>query len=177
MRAPALIIVGRLRKAHGVRGDIVVEPITDAPAEVFTAGRRLFAGTVTGDPAPDRTELTIISARPMRNGAFLVRFDTIADRTQAEQWRDRYLLSPASELRPPEEHEVYYHELVGMRVELSSGEPVGEIVQIYELPQGLMLDVRRRDRTVVLPFREELVEAVDPAGRRIVMTLPQGLLE
>ena len=72
MHAPELIIVGRLRRAHGIRGELVVEPITDAPAEVYTAGRRLFAGTVAGDPAPDGAALTMSQVRPMGDGRFIV---------------------------------------------------------------------------------------------------------
>ena len=52
MSAPALMIVGRVRKAHGIRGELLVEPITDAPDAVFVSGRRLFAGTASGGRNP-----------------------------------------------------------------------------------------------------------------------------
>ena len=58
MHSPEWVIVGRLRKSHGLRGEIIVEPITDAPAEVFSTGRVLFAGDAAGDPLPDPPELT-----------------------------------------------------------------------------------------------------------------------
>ena len=64
MTTPAFIIVGRVRKAHGIRGEVVVEPITDAPDAVFASGRRVFAGTAGGDLAPNRAELHIASSRP-----------------------------------------------------------------------------------------------------------------
>ena len=154
-----------------------MEAITDAPADVFSAGRRLFAGTTNGDPPPDGQTLTIAQARPLQGGVYIVHFEGFPDRTHAERWRDRYLLLPREELRPPGEAEVYYHELVGMRVALSSGEDVGDVVQFFELPQGLALEVAWRHTTVILPFREEFVDQIDPRGRRIVMTLPDGLLE
>ncbi|HEY9230418.1 MAG TPA: hypothetical protein VIP11_27445, partial [Gemmatimonadaceae bacterium] len=93
-RPPELIIVGRVRKAHGIRGDLVVEPITDEPDAVFAPGRRVFAGTASGDPAKDGRELHVTSSSPFKGG-FIVHFEEIADRSVAETWRDRFLLLPA----------------------------------------------------------------------------------
>ena len=177
MAQPEYVIVGRIRKSHGVQGDVVVEPITDAPAAVFAAGRRLFVGTRDGDLAPEVPPLSIERVRTGPAGGILVRFDRIADRTQADLWRERYLLLPFDEIEPPGAGEVFLHELVGMRVELGSGEPVGDVLDVFELPQGLALDVRWRGGTVMLPFRDEFVRDVDRDARRIVMDLPDGLLE
>ena len=63
---PELIIVGRVRKAHGIRGELVVEPITDEPDAVFASGRRVIAGTATGDPSKDRRELRILVIEPVQ---------------------------------------------------------------------------------------------------------------
>ena len=177
MTTPDWMIVGRLRKPHGIAGEFVVEPITDTPAKTFAAGRRVFAGTVDGDLAPDGAELTVVTSRPFKDAALIVRFDVIGDRDEAELWRDRYLLLPSEEIDPPAAGEVFVHELVGMHVELTSGEPVGPVSQVYELPQGLGLDVRYRDGSVILPYHDEYVREVDRAGRRIIMELPDGMLE
>jgi 16S rRNA processing protein RimM len=64
-----------------------------------------------------------------------------------------------------------------MRVELGSGEPVGEVLAVFELPQGLVVDVSWRGRRVLLPLGREFVRGVDRAGRRLVMDLPDGMLE
>ena len=146
-----LIIVGRVRKAHGVRGDLVVEPITDEPDAVFAPGRRVIAGTASGDPSKDRRELRVLASSPFKGG-FIVHFEGIPDRNAAELWRDRFLLVPADELEPLGEHEVYVHELRGMRVELESGEGVGTVIDTYELPQGLTLDVKREKDSVMIPY-------------------------
>lgn len=180
MTTPAFIIVGRVRKAHGIRGEVVVEPITDAPDAVFASGRRVFAGTAGGDLAPNRAELHIASSRPFNEG-LLVAFAEVPDRNAAETWRGRYLLAPADELPPPGDDEVYVHELPGMRVELTSGEVVGTVEETYELPQGLALDVRRaapRDgETVLILFDERTVASLDRDARVILVTPPEGLLE
>jgi 16S rRNA processing protein RimM len=172
---PELIIVGRVRKAHGIRGELVVEPITDEPDAVFASGRRVIAGTASGDPAKDRRELSILSSRPFKGG-LIVHFSGIVDRTGAELWRDRFLLVPADELEPLAHDQVYVHELLGMAVELESGEPVGEVTATYELPQGLALDVKREKGTVLVPY-DRVVTNVDRERRVIRIDPPLGLLD
>ena len=177
MGSPEFAIVGRIRKAHGIRGEVVVEPLTDAPDAVFAPGRRVFAGTASGDRARDGAELAVDTVRPFREG-LLVRFDRIPDRTAAELWRDRYLLLPVAELTPLAENEVYIHDLVGMKVVLGSGEALGEVLEVYELPQGLVLDVRRTGgATVMLPFSADVVKRVDSAGRVVEVDPPEGMLD
>ena len=180
MTSPAFIIVGRVRKAHGIRGEVVVEPITDAPDAIFASGRRVFAGTASGDLAPNRAELHVASSRPFNEG-FLVGFTEVSDRNAAETWRGRYLLLPADELPPPSDDEIYVHELPGMRVVLDSGESVGTVEETYELPQGLAIDVRleppRERETILIPYDERTIASVDRDARVIVVTPPEGLLE
>src|SRR4051812_8713106 len=164
MTTPEFIIVGRVRKAHGIRGELVVEVITDAPDAVFASGHRVFAGTATGDISPSRQELHVKSARDFNEG-LLVSFDEIPDRTAAELWRGRYLLMPAGELPAPTEDEVYLHDLLGMRIVLESGEEVGVVEELYELPQGLALDVRRAEprggETALILYDDQTIASVD----------------
>jgi 16S rRNA processing protein RimM len=172
---PELIIVGRVRKAHGIRGELVVEPMTDEPDAVFASGRRVIAGTASGDPAKDRRELRILASTPFKGG-FIVHFEGVVDRTEAELWRDRFLLIPRDELQPLAEDQVYVHELRGMTVELESGERVGVVVETYELPQGLTLDVKRDTGTVMIPY-DHVVTSLDREARVIRIDPPDGLLE
>jgi 16S rRNA processing protein RimM len=180
MTTPAFIIVGRVRKAHGVRGEVVVEPITDAPDAIFASGRRVIAGDANGNPLRSRLELHITYSSPFKGG-YIVHFEEVRDRTEADTWRDRFLLVPADELEPLGDDEVYVHELPGMRVELESGEIIGTVDATYELPQGLAIDVRRgaprEGETVLLLFDERTIASVDRETRRIVVTPPEGLLE
>jgi 16S rRNA processing protein RimM len=176
----SFIIVGRVHKAHGIRGEVVVEVITDAPDAIFAAGHRVFAGTTTGDIAPSRQELHVKTARPFNEG-LLVSFDEVPDRNAAELWRGRYLLAAADDVPPPGDDEIYQHELIGMRVDLSDGETLGTVNELYDLPQGLALDVRRipprNAETVILLYDEHTIQSVDKESRVIVVTPPDGLLE
>jgi len=170
-----LVIVGRIRKAHGIRGDLVVEPISDEPDAIFAAGRRVLAGNAAGDPARNGQELHITTASPFKGG-FIVHFEEIADRTAADTWRERYLLLPADELEPLGDDEVYVHDLPGMRVVLASGDEVGVVDCTYELPQGLTLDVKREKGSVLVPY-DRIVTRVDREGRVITIDPPEGLLD
>ncbi|HEY2375839.1 MAG TPA: ribosome maturation factor RimM [Gemmatimonadaceae bacterium] len=184
MSAPArpdgsedFIIVGRVRNAHGIRGELVVEPITDAPAAVFAPGRRVLAGTVRGDVAPGVHELHIEKSSRFKDG-LIVAFREIIDRTSAEQWRNRFFLLPRAEVAALDEGEVYVHDLPGMQVQLASGDPVGEVVDVYELPQGLAIDVRRAGRgDTVLLLYEQSVLSVDRDAKVVTVTIPDGLLD
>lgn len=164
-----------MRKAHGVRGDLVVEPITDDPVAVFAPGRRFVAGNAAGDALPDRRELHLVSASPFKGG-YIVHFAEIADRTAADTWRDRYILAPAEELEPLGEHEVYVHDLIGMRVELETGAIVGNVTGVYDLPQGLALEVGRPRGAVLVPY-DRVVTGVDRTNRVIRIDPPAGLLD
>ena len=172
-----LAAVGRIRKAHGIRGEVVVEPYTNVPAAIFAAGRRLFGGMPNGRPLAPSTTLTVRHGTPHKGG-WIVRLDEIRDRTMAEAWRDRTLLAPMGELPPAGDDEVYLHDLVGLRMQHVDGTPIGAVVDYFELPHGIMLEVRPDDRetTVLVPYRPEIVTEVDTAARTITVAPPEGLL-
>ena len=179
MTAPEYAVVGRVRRAHGIRGELVVEPFTDAPDALFASGRRLFVGTADGTVAPDGRTVTVRAVRDFKDG-LLLHLTELGDRTEAERWRDRTFLVPLEELPPPAEDEVYYHDLIGMRAELASGETVGEVVELYELPQGVMLEVKRpagKGEPVLVPYTPEIVRQVDVDARVLRIEPPEGLFE
>ena len=170
-------LVGRVRRAHGIRGELVVEALTDAPDAIFAPGRRVFAGTRTGDVAPGQPELHILRSSPFKGG-YIVAFDGIGDKTTADTWRDRTLLLPESEVEPPGENELFIHDLVGMRVDRVSGETLGAVSQVFELPQGLVIEVKREGgKPVLLPFNEQTVTEVDDDARVIRVDPIEGLID
>ena len=171
-----LVIVGRIRRAHGIRGEVVVEPRTHTPDAVFAPGARVLAGTVTGDPDPAGRTLRVRGARALRD-LLLVAFDEIPDRTEASRWRDRYLLVPGVELSPPAEHEVYVHDLVGLRVVDAGGTAVGPVIGTYEVAGRLLLEVQRPAGIALIPYELAFVKRVDLEAKELVMSLPEGLLD
>lgn len=169
-------LVGRVRRAHGIRGELVVEPFTDEPDAVFASGRRVFVGTAAGVPLAPSRELTVVRSSPFKGG-FIIAFEGLADRNAAELLRDRSLLVPESEVAPPGEDEVFIHDLVGMRVLHVNGDAIGEVTEVFELPQGLVMEVRRASDTIMLPFDERTVTTMDAATRIITVDPLEGMLD
>ena len=177
---PAFIIVGRVRKAHGIRGEVVVEPITDAPDAIFASGRRVFAGTATGDLAPDRAGAARRHrVRPFNDG-LLVAFDEVADRNAAELWRGRYLLAARRRAaRRPAKTRSTCTTCSACASSSTDGEHVGTVEETYELPQGLALDVRRAAPRERRPCCSRIDERTDRArstreARVIVVDAARG---
>lgn len=179
-------IVGRIRKPHGIRGEVTVELLTSEPDRFFAPGSRLYAGTTTGDIAnhpedrgnrESRQELHVEAATPYRGG-LIAKFDAIPDRSAAEMWRQRYLLVPSDEITPPADDEVFMHDLLGMRVRGDDGRDLGEVTAWYELPQGLTLEVKRDGGgDMLLPYRSGIVREVDLDQRVLLVDVSSGLFE
>jgi 16S rRNA processing protein RimM len=184
MPGPEYAIVGLIRKAQGIRGEVVVEPLTDKPGLVFASGSRVYAGTTEGELAiahdargeEDRPTLTITRSQPFKKG-LIVQFEELQDRDSAELWRGRYLLARFSELPPLQDDEVYLHDLAGMQVVTPAGHEIGEVVTFYELPQGIILEVNTSHGSVLIPYRAEIIVRTDLATRTIVMDDKLGLLD
>lgn len=171
-----LVIVGRVRRPHGIRGELLIEVITDEPDAVYASGRRVLADPLANEQREDQVSLTIEHVRPFKDG-LLVIFREIQDRTAAERWNGRFLMVPEEELSPPGEGEVYVHELPGMTVQLTSGEVIGTVAEVFEVPQGLLLEVSRESGSVLVPFADDIVVEVDREHRLVRIDPPEGLLE
>jgi 16S rRNA processing protein RimM len=184
MSGPEYAIVGLIRKAQGIRGEVVIEPLTDKPDVVFAPGSRVFAGTTDGELASvhdvrgeeELPTLTIARSQPFKKG-LIVQFEELQDRDSAELWRGRYLLAPFSELPGLQDDEVYLHDLVGMTVVSPTRAKIGEVTTFYELPQGVMLDVRTSRGSVLIPYRAEIIVRTELEARTIVMDDKLGLLD
>jgi 16S rRNA processing protein RimM len=168
------LVVGRLRKPHGLKGDLTLFPITDAPDTVLAPGRTVWLVGLDGETVAG--PVTIERSRSYHR-EWLIKF-VGADRREAiDPWRGLFLAVPADELAPPEGDEVYLHELDGFAVRLPDETPLGLVSAVYELPSGLMIEVQGPKREFLLPYKKEFVREVDRAGRRLVVTPPEGLIE
>jgi 16S rRNA processing protein RimM len=146
---------------------------------IFASGRRVLAGTPDGEIWRDDStgaprELVVTGTRPFKGG-LLVTLDAIADRTEAERWRDRRLLVPESEVAGPGAGEVYLRELEGMRVLDPDGAEIGMVFAWYEVPSGILLDIRSGAREATVPFNVHFVTAVDRPKRTLTAAIPGEL--
>lgn len=174
---PSHLVVGHLNKAHGTKGELFLWPLTTDPDEAFAAGAELLLADEAGEnPDPAFAGVRVRGVRPFKRG-FLIGLEGIDSRDQAEWLAGRYLLRPLADLRPLEEGEVFHHDLLGMRVESGEGEAIGEVVEIYELSPVHLLKVARGSGAALIPFARDMVRRLDRAGKRLVMDLPDGLLD
>ena len=170
-------LVGRVRRAHGIRGELVVAALTHAPDAIFAAGRRVFVGTCDGEVLRGVPELRVLRSSPFKGG-LIVAFEGIDTKTEADSWRDRTFLVPEDEVEPPSEGELFIHDLVGMRVIRATGEDIGEVTTVFEFPQGLVMEVgRKTGKPVLLPYNDVTVTEVDSERRVIRVDPVEGLID
>lgn len=174
---PRFLVVGHLNKPHGTKGELFIWPLTDHPESMFAPGVVLLPGAAEADqPDPDLPPLRIDSVRPFRRGV-LVHFGGVDDRNQAELLQGCYVFRPAEELEPLAEGEIFYHQLLGMKVETTDGLDLGRITEVYELAPAHMLEVSSDGGQTLVPYLDHVVIEVDADAGRMVVDLPEGLLE
>jgi 16S rRNA processing protein RimM len=167
-----LLVVGRLGRPHGLRGELTVEVRTDEPE------LRLRPGAVLQTEPEGAGPLTVDTAR-WHGGRLLVGFAGVVDRGRAEALRGVLLQADVDpRARPSDPEEFYDHQLVGLAVVTVEGTTVGEVEQVVHLPGQDLLAVRREHRAPALvPLTLALVPEIDLAGRRVVIAPPPGLLD
>lgn len=165
------LVVGRIGRAHGVRGAMTIEVLTDEPEERFAVGAELFT-----DP-PERGPLTIESGR-VHSGTLLLNFQGYPDRSAAEVLRGTILLADVDINASEDEDEFHDQVLLGLEVFTVSGEPVGTIHEVVHLPAQDLLAVRNQQgREVLIPFVHEIVPTVDLSQKRVLVDPPPGLID
>ena len=170
---PDLLVVGRIGRPQGIRGEVTVQVRTDDPDARFAVGSLLLT-----DP-PDRGPLAVASARN-QNGRLILGFEGVGDRNAAELLRETLLQVDAATLPLPEDEDEFHdHVLRGMAVRLLDGAPLGEVADVLHLPHGDVLVVRRADNgaEVLVPFVRAMVPEVDVAARVLLLDPPGGLLD
>jgi 16S rRNA processing protein RimM len=141
------IVVGRLRKPHGLKGDSTLFPLTDDPETVLAPGSAVWLVGLDGEVVAG--PLTIERSRAYHR-EWLVKFAGADGREALEPWRGLFLAVEPERLAPLEADEVYLHELAGFSVGLPDETPLGLVSAVYELPAGLMIEVQGPKREFLL---------------------------
>lgn len=168
------LVVGRLRKPHGLKGEITVFPLTDDPEAVFAPGRSVWVVNLEGEEVAGPFE---VERSRDYHREWLMKIRGVELRDAWEPWRGLFLGAPAETLAPPGEGEVYLHELAGFAVRHQDGTPLGLVSNVFEMPGGLMIEVQGPRREFLLPYRREFVVGVDREERRLVVVPPDGLID
>ncbi len=168
------LVVGRVVRAHGITGELVVEVRTDDPDTRFAAGTRLRARPKNG---PERAYV-VESARE-HSGRLLVRLTDVADRNAADALRGNLFLVDSEELPPIDDPDEFYdHQLEGLRVVTTDGRLVGNVNEVLHTGAGELLSVTSETGAEVLvPFVGAIVTEVSLENQTIEIDPPEGLLE
>ncbi|MEV6337962.1 ribosome maturation factor RimM [Nocardia vinacea] len=170
------LVIGRVAKSHGVRGELVVEVRTDDPDARFAPGVRLRGRAAR---SKEVREFTVESARE-HSGRLLVQLVGVSDRTAADALRGTLFVVDSAELPPSEDPDEFYdHELEGLTVQLTDGTVVGEVTEVLHSAAGELLSVRAADdgREILIPFVTAIVPTVSLADQLVVIDPPEGLLD
>ena len=170
------LVVGRVVKAHGVTGEIVVEIRTDDPDTRFLPGTALRA-----KPSRGGAEHTyVIDSVREHGGRLLMRLDGVADRDAADALRGTVFVIDSADLPPIEDPDEFYdHQLEGLRVQTIAGRQVGTVAEVLHTAAGELLAVRaeRDGGEVLVPFVSAIVTSVSLADQTIEIDPPEGLIE
>jgi len=167
--------VGRLTKAHGLKGAIKIELYTDDPARRFVPGAVFSLQVPTSSPWHGKTielaELKWFNSHPV---AF---FKNVSDRTTAESLVKAILWVDQDVSESPEEEDAWFdHQLIGLAV-MRDGVRVGKVTQVEHLPAQDLLLVKTDSGDVMVPFVKAIVPSVDIKGGTLTVTPPAGLFE
>lgn len=166
-----MVLVGRIARPHGIRGQVIVNPETDFVEERFRVGARLWTRSARGDEA-----LTIASVR-VQGGRPVLGFDGFARIEDVERLVGQDLRVPEEELRPLEAGTYYHHQLIGCEVETAGGDRVGGVVRVEGGAAGSLLVVDGPRGEILIPLATAVCVDIDVERRRIRIDPPDGLLE
>ena len=168
------LVVGRVVKAHGVTGEVVVEIRTDDPDIRFAPGSSLRGRPSRGGP---ENRYVVESVRD-HGGRLLVRLDGLLDRNAAESLRGTVFLVDSEDLPPIEDPDEFYdHQLEGLQVVTTTGTAVGTVAEVLHTAAGELLSIRAEEGEVLVPFVSAIVTSVSLADQKIEIEPPEGLLE
>ncbi|MCW3766968.1 ribosome maturation factor RimM [Paenarthrobacter ureafaciens] len=162
--------VARIGKPHGIRGEVTVQVLTDAPAERFVAGTEFVVEPASSGP------LTVRSAR-WNKDILLLGFEEVADRNAAELIRGAKLFIETEDLDDDDDEGWYEHELLGLQARVGS-QVVGKVAALNTMPAQDLLVVETGDgKEILIPFVDEIVPEVNIEAGYILITPPAGLFE
>ena len=161
--------VARIGKPHGIRGEVTVQVLTDAPEDRFVPGTQFVVEPAASGP------LTVSSAR-WNKDILLLGFAEVADRNRAETLRGAKLFIETEELDEDDDEGWYEHELVGLEARVGS-QVVGKVTALNTMPVQDLLVVDTGGEEVLIPFVEQIVPEVNIGEGFVLLTPPDGLFE
>jgi 16S rRNA processing protein RimM len=166
-----MVLVGRIARPHGLRGQVFVNPETDFVEDRFRVGATFWTRSARGDE-----QLTVTSAR-VQNGRPVVGFEGFSSIEEVERLAGLDLRVPEDDLQQLDAGVYYHHQLIGCAVETIAGERVGEVVRVNGGSAGSLLEVDGPRGQVLIPLAVEICVEIDVETKRIRIDPPEGLLD
>jgi 16S rRNA processing protein RimM len=169
MRSPGeLVVIGRVVKPQGRRGEVLVHPLSDRPDRFASLHRAFIAG-----PGDGAREMRVTASWPHK-GRHVLKLEGVDSIDDAERLRDRELGIPEDELAPLPEGSYYHHQLKGLRVVDGDDHEVGIVEDLLETGAGApILVVRGSEGETLVPLATDFVKQVDLAGARMIIARPE----
>jgi 16S rRNA processing protein RimM len=166
-----MAVVGRIARTHGHRGQVIVNPETDAPESRFRVGSMLYLKGVEGPTPITVTAMRIQAGRPV------IGLAGVDSMTEAERLAGAELRIPDAELAPLAAGTFYRHDLVGCDVVTEQGRVVGRVTGVEGPIASRYLVVGEGAGEVLVPLAEAICREIDVRRRRITISPPEGLLD
>lgn len=163
------VVVGRLGRPHGIRGEVTVEVRTDEPELRFAPGSSVFLSS---------GKSILIETIRWHQNVLLVKFEKINDRNDSETLRGNLVEVEVDDLDLPEDDDEFYdRQLLGLKV-IEAGQQIGKVEDVLHLPGHDLLSIRLTDgKEMLLPFVEQFVPEIDLENGSLTITPPLGLME
>jgi 16S rRNA processing protein RimM len=158
------IVIGRVSRPHGTKGEIRIEYFNTGDPDFFSRYQMLFIQGDAGSPQPYRP----LAVRPHKK-YILALLEGVRTRAEAEQLRGKAVLVDAADLPSLDADEYYWHDILGMRVVTEDGGNVGTITEILPTGSNDVYVVREGEREVLIPALKEVVASIDTKARTMVI--------
>ena len=168
---PELYAVGRIVKAHGIKGDVVVTPMTNS-LQRFVKLKRAFIGKAAKDVRPVRIESVSVGGRGVR-----LKFAEIDDRTEAEGLRGKIIFVDKEERVRIPKGTFFIHDIIGLRVVDEEENSIGVVKDVLQLPAHDVYVIDSQGREVMVPAVKEFIKKIDVSGGTMTVKLIDGLVD
>ena len=164
------VVVGEIARPHGIRGEVVVNLLTEH-TERFAPGSRVRIG-----PSPEEATPTAVVRSRLHQGRPIVLFEDVPDRNAAELLRGALVFAPPDDAPALEDDAWWEHDLVGLEVRDTAGSPLGTLSRILSRAEQDLWEMETASGPVLIPATPAIVRTVDPAAGVVVIDPPPGLL-
>lgn len=168
---PEFIAIGYIQKAHGIRGQVTVKPLTDYPP------RFKELKSVIVEPRNGLKKQMQISEVSVRENAIYLGFEDVSSREEAEALKGATLYVPLEEVRALEEGNFYHFEVIGFVVKTTGGRNLGRVEDVLDLPANAVFVVKNQEKEYLIPLIKDVVKKIHKEAGEIIIEPIEGLLE